>query len=262
MKSFKEKFISTYNLEKWEELLFLVKKLENHESINYKFKNPEKYCFPVLMIRGSSMSSNQFERLEYFGDIVLKMVINQYLFTKFPEFNEGKLTEYSAIISSNQNFAGHFDKLGIAKLSSLLDTGDFSTKQKADFIEALIAGIFFDSNNDYVKVKEICLKLFNYDDTVNKFELKPWGSKNTKGYLNELIINKTSGKGKLYYKTRKIGPQNALNFICTLEYSSQGQVSQIDLKVEGEVKSKKKDAELSAAEKMIYEVEEYGKKTQ
>ncbi|PWT98782.1 MAG: ribonuclease III, partial [Candidatus Melainabacteria bacterium] len=36
--------------------------------------------------------TKDYERLEFFGDAVLKFVISEYLLERFPDYDEGKLT--------------------------------------------------------------------------------------------------------------------------------------------------------------------------
>lgn len=46
--------------------------------------------------------SVDYERLEFFGDSVLKFVVSEYLFNKFPNYSEGRLTEIRAVLVSGQ----------------------------------------------------------------------------------------------------------------------------------------------------------------
>src|SRR3990167_11546588 len=45
------------------------------------------------------------ERLEFLGDAVLKLVISEYLYNKFPEQAEGDLTKYRASVISDETLA-------------------------------------------------------------------------------------------------------------------------------------------------------------
>jgi ribonuclease-3 len=50
--------------------------------------------------RGTGMRHN--ERLEFLGDAVLELVITEYLFAKYPDEPEGRLTAYrSALVNTN-----------------------------------------------------------------------------------------------------------------------------------------------------------------
>src|SRR5271168_4041695 len=45
------------------------------------------------------------ERLEFFGDAVLKFVISEYLLERFPDYDEGNLTEIRAVLVSDKVLA-------------------------------------------------------------------------------------------------------------------------------------------------------------
>lgn len=58
--------------------------------------------------------SVDYERLEFFGDSVLKFVVSEYLFNRFPNYSEGRLTEIRAVLVSGQtlNQVGSHLQLG------------------------------------------------------------------------------------------------------------------------------------------------------
>src|SRR5262245_8730876 len=43
-----------------------------------------------------------FERLEFFGDAVLKFVVSEYLLDRFSDYSEGQLTEIRAVLVSDK----------------------------------------------------------------------------------------------------------------------------------------------------------------
>src|SRR3990167_5060497 len=45
------------------------------------------------------------ERLEFFGDAVLKFVISEYLLERFPSYDEGRLTEIRSVLVSSATLA-------------------------------------------------------------------------------------------------------------------------------------------------------------
>src|SRR5215470_1193947 len=47
----------------------------------------------------------QNERLEFFGDSVLKFVISEYLLERFPTYDEGRLTEIRSVLVSSNTLA-------------------------------------------------------------------------------------------------------------------------------------------------------------
>ncbi len=97
------------------------------------------------------------ERLEFFGDAVLKLVVSEYLFQEFPELSEGPLTKKRAQIIS--------DKF-LSEIATQLQLGSFlflsySEKQTggaarpsilANAFEALLGAYYLDSGYEPVKL--------------------------------------------------------------------------------------------------------------
>ena len=47
-----------------------------------------------------------YERLEFLGDSVLRLIISEYLFDKYPDFQEGKLTKIRSYLVSDEFLFG------------------------------------------------------------------------------------------------------------------------------------------------------------
>lgn len=91
------------------------------------------------------------ERLEFYGDAVLKLVFSKYLYTMFPDANEGLLTKYRARLISDDLLSIIANKLEINKLLrvgvSMYKKGSPKKLPKSvlgDAIEALIGAIYID----------------------------------------------------------------------------------------------------------------------
>ena len=61
-------------------------------------------------------TNDNYERLEYLGDAVLKLVVSEYLFERFPEYREGDLTKIRAVVVSD---------VTLARIAESLNLGDF-----------------------------------------------------------------------------------------------------------------------------------------
>ena len=55
-----------------------------------------------------------YERLEFLGDAVLKLITSEYLYRTFPEADEGKLTQIRSVIISDEVLAGIAMEINIA----------------------------------------------------------------------------------------------------------------------------------------------------
>ena len=90
------------------------------------------------------------ERLEFFGDAILKLVISEYLYHKYPERSEGDLTKIRAAVISDETLAmvGRKLYLGNYLLLSVNERKTGGTRRKsnmANTFEALIGAVFMDA---------------------------------------------------------------------------------------------------------------------
>ena len=105
--------------------------------------------------RGTNMRHN--ERLEFLGDAVLELVITEYLYAKYPEEPEGRLTAYrSSLVNTNSisdaaTTWGMNDYLLLSK-GEAKDTGRARQYILANTFEAVIGSIFLDQGYDASKV--------------------------------------------------------------------------------------------------------------
>jgi len=54
------------------------------------------------------------ERLEFYGDAVLKLVMSEYLYNKFPDYAEGELTKLRSLLVSDQSLYKVAQKIDVA----------------------------------------------------------------------------------------------------------------------------------------------------
>ncbi|MBN2058155.1 MAG: ribonuclease III [Candidatus Saganbacteria bacterium] len=90
------------------------------------------------------------ERLEFLGDAILKLVISEYLYHKFPDRAEGDLTKYRAAVISDETLAGVGRNLAIGEylLLSANEKRTGGTRRKsnlANALEAVIGAVFLDA---------------------------------------------------------------------------------------------------------------------
>ena len=55
-------------------------------------------------------SDENYERLEFLGDAVLKLCVSDILYKKYPDYNEGSLSKIRSIIVSDNTLSGLVDK--------------------------------------------------------------------------------------------------------------------------------------------------------
>jgi ribonuclease III len=100
-----------------------------------------------------------FERLEFFGDAVLKFVVAEYLFGEFPAEDEGELTEICAVLIS----AKTLESVGLSfELESYIRVGrgvPMKPSIIARSMEALLGAIYLDSKFKNIRpfiIEHIC----------------------------------------------------------------------------------------------------------
>ena len=75
------------------------------EKIGYKFSNA---ALLQRALTHSSLTSENYERLEFLGDGILDFVVGDYLFEHGRELDEGKLTKMRAHFVSENNLCKIF----------------------------------------------------------------------------------------------------------------------------------------------------------
>ena len=97
------------------------------------------------------------ERLEYLGDAILDAVIADYLYTLFPDRNEGFLTQLRAKLVKRKMLNKLADNLGIAPLLvSRTNADQPKVNLLGNAFEALIGAIYLDKG--YVRSKRYVIK--------------------------------------------------------------------------------------------------------
>ncbi len=104
--------------------------------------------------RNTNLKHN--ERLEFLGDAVLELVMTEYLFEKYPDEPEGKLTAYrSALVNTNSiSEAATTWGMNDYLLLSRGETKDMGRARQyilANTFEAVIGAIFLDRGYDMAK---------------------------------------------------------------------------------------------------------------
>ena len=104
---------------------------------------------PQVWLKGQQVNN---ERLEYLGDAVLSSVVADYLYKKFPNQNEGFLTEMRSRIVSRSRFTKLALKMGLNRLI-FQGTGAFSPSKSiyGDTFEALIGAIYLDKGYNFTR---------------------------------------------------------------------------------------------------------------
>ena len=189
--------------------------------------------------KGSALSCN--ERLEFLGDAVLGFIVAEYLFGRFPDLPEGRMTRLRAELVCEKALNEVSKTLGLGE-HLLLGRGEAANGGRerpsinADAVEAVIAAMYLDGGMEASKgfVKRFILDVFEAGNA------RP--DKDSKSELQELIQQK-SGQTLEYRLISESGPDHMKTF--TVEVLLNGRAL-----AQGEGRSKK-DAERHAAAKAL-----------
>jgi len=185
------------------------------------------------------------ERLEFFGDAVLKLLVSDYLFHKFPSYSEGELTKLRAQLISDKNLAYLADKLGLGGFLMMSHGekntgGDKRLSNLANTFEALLGAYFLDSGWQKTQV------FFNA--VLKRFELDVMAQDHINDYKTTLqeLTQRHRNPLPVYRVVREEGPDHHKLFHVMVQVCHQGQ----HFECHGEGRSKK-DAEQMAAKQAL-----------
>jgi len=140
------------------------------KNLDYKFKNVE--LLRTALTHSSYANENKMrvtdnnERLEFLGDVVVNFIVSHYLYKKYPNYPEGELTKVRAKVVCESSLAFIARKIQLGNYI-LLGKGEEATGGRdrdsilADASEALVGAIYMDSGLDITN--EVLLKNFETD---------------------------------------------------------------------------------------------------
>jgi ribonuclease-3 len=180
------------------------------EALQYRFREP------FWLQKALSHSSNRSdlglsnERMEFLGDAILGMVVSDYLFTKYPEADEGELTAVKSIVVSQRTLADHSRQIGLDKFLSvgrgMSGVRRLPNSVVANVFEAIVAGIYLDRGID--AVREFILR--NLDADIEEAE-RTKHETNYKSLLQQLAQRELACT-PTYRVVEEAGPDHAKSF--------------------------------------------------
>ena len=225
--------------------------LEN--KIGYEFKDKQKLEEALTHSSYSNELSQKHitkhcnERLEFLGDSVLSIIVSEYLYDKYKNEPEGKLTNRRRELVCEKALARYSTKLGLGEFLMLGKGEDKNGGREnksilADAFEALLAAIYLDAGANgktevskflmpYVKeeiaVSSISGESIDYKTLLQQFtqqadgelpeyiEISESGPDHMKKFEVEVRLNNNIiGRGQ--GKTKKEAEQNAAEEACKL----------------------------------------------
>jgi len=129
------------------------------------------------------LRKNSYERMEFFGDRVLKLIVSFYLYKRYPNENEGFMTRLQTKIEDKTNLAIMSKELGLGKyfiISKHIESmnGRNSERIHEDVFEAFVGALFLSNG-----FEPCCLLIVNLLETLIDYGEKLYCDNNYKDIL-------------------------------------------------------------------------------
>ncbi len=137
----------------------IEKLIQNIGLTDIKFTNDE--LFVLAMTHSSYAQENSYgklannERLEFYGDSVLKLACSKFLYENYQDEREGLLSAYRSVLVSDAFLAKYADDISLNDFLLVANRPDLKNKKtieslKACAFEALLGAIFIQTSFDIV----------------------------------------------------------------------------------------------------------------
>lgn len=205
----------------------------------------EEELFVLAMTHSSYAIDNDLgklsnnERLEFYGDAVLKLSCSKFLYEEFTSENEGILSKYRSVLVSDNFLTKYADDINLEKFLLVGNRPDLKNKKvleslKACAFEALLGAIFIQTSFDIVYerfLKQFFIKYISFvKENLEKI--------NSKAILQEFTQAKSKQLPK-YELIERNGKGYECVFVVSVKYN--------DIEVGRGSGTTKKEAEQAAA---------------
>lgn len=160
------------------------------------------------------------ERLEFLGDAVLKLCISKYLYERFPDYNEGDMSQIRSTVVSDETLYRISEKINLKKYIRLgiaeeTNGGRNRHSTIACAFEALLGALYLDG-----KLSDIITFLQNlFEDEITSVD-KEGIKSNTKALLQE-YYQAFSNNVPEYVLTKQEGPPHNRTFYVDVFFEDE-----------------------------------------
>ena len=148
----------------------------------------DEALYRTALTHPSANKKQNYERLEFLGDAVIELITTQYLFHKFPDYPEGKMTKLRARVVSRPSLASFARELGIPSVL-ILSSGERGNRglekdtNLCNAFEAILGAIYLDQGYD--TAKDVFLQCAQ--SLLDEGYSEKTASDNPKGKLQEVL---------------------------------------------------------------------------
>jgi len=190
------------------------------EKFNIKTENEHLYEIAFTHASYSTLHGldYNYERLEFLGDSVLSLIVSEYLYKKYPQYEEGELTKKRSNYVCQNALIYYSQKLKLKDYLHVAAEESNLTKNEvisitADIFESFLGAIFIDQGIEFAK-QFISDWIFKYIDQERVFfedyksAVKEYGVPHDKTFIMACLIDgKEMGVGR--GKNKKEAEQSA-----------------------------------------------------
>lgn len=162
------------------------------------------------------LRKESYERLEYFGDRVVKIIVSMYLFHRYPNEDEGFMTRLQTKIEDKKNLSLFSKEIGLGKyfiISKQIESlnGRNLEKIHEDVFEAFMGALFLSNG-----FEPCCLLITNLLETLVDYSEKLYCDNNYKDNLLR-YHHKMKWKFPKYHMIHNEGPAHKRIYIMGVE---------------------------------------------
>lgn len=155
-----------------------------------------------------------YERLEFFGDAVLKFIVSEYLVQFYPKHDEGRLTEIRAVLINAHTLELVANDMELEKVIRVAKGVSIRSSMLSRSMEAILGAIYLDQDMEMARVF-INRHFSSRADAVNQDRVKD----NFKAQLQQLTQARSQGV-PVYSVLQVEGPPHDPTFIVCVSVAN------------------------------------------
>lgn len=180
------------------------------ERLGYRFQDQE--LLVRALTHGSSRTtfSGTNERLEFLGDAVLDLMVSLFLYARFPDFQEGRMTKVKSQVVSRRSLGVKARELDLARFlvvgRMFADPGAITGSVLSNALEAVIGAVYLDGG--FEAAYDLVIRLFEGDILAASDEP---GLRDYKSHLGQWAQRSRQGN-PVYHLVATAGPDHSRTF--------------------------------------------------
>lgn len=131
------------------------------QALGYRFRDPGLLLLALTHPSAKAGFKRDNQRLEFLGDAVLQLCVSEALYLRYPEKQEGELTQLRAALVCEESLANAARMLQLGDYlrfdhGEAISGGQYKPSVLADAMEAVLAAVYSDGGLD--AAKEVCAR--------------------------------------------------------------------------------------------------------